>query len=441
MADDRTFRTFLVVWAGQLVSMLGSGLSGFAVAMWVYLETGSATALSVLAVAQALPGVVLAPLAGSVADRHDRRRVMLLADAGGAAGTVILAALFFTGRLELWSLALVALLGGVANAFQDPALRSTVGVLVPRRHFGRAGGLLQLNEALSVVAAPILAGTAVATIGLGGVALVDGATFLVAVGTLSAVRVPPTPGAPAGDAPRRSVRDDTAFAWSYLRARPGLILLLATYAMLNFTFALINPLYPALILPFGSEVVLGAVLSAAGAGMLAGSIAASVWAGPRRKVRFMTLAFATMGVLLALQGMRPSAWLIGGTAFGVLALLPAANTTSQALWLTKVEPAVQGRVFSLRRMIAQIASPLGLALAGPLADRVFEPAMRAGGGLSGSLGRVIGTGPGRGVGLMLMTGGLVQVAVAIAAFAAPRLRNLETEVPDAEAGVSPAPPG
>jgi MFS family permease len=439
MADDRTFRTFLVVWAGQLVSTLGSGLSGFAVAIWVYLETGSATALSILAVAQALPGVVLAPLAGSVADRNDRRRVMLLADAGGAAGTAILAVLFFTGRLELWSLALVAALGGAANTFQDPALRSSLGVLVPTRHFGRAGGLLQLNEAASVVATPVLAGAAVATVGLGGVALVDAATFLVAVGTLAAVRFPPTPHAAGGAGAERKVRADTAMAWEYLRTRPGLLVLLGTYAALNFLFSFTNPLYPALILPFGSEVTLGAVMSAAGAGMLLGSLVASVWAGPRRKVLFMTGAFVAIGVLLALQGLRPSALLIGSTAFLLLALVPAVNATSQSLWLTKVEPAVQGRVFSLRRMIAQVASPLGLAMAGPLADRVFEPAMDDGGSLAGSLGRVIGTGPGRGVGLMLIVTGLVQVAVGIAAFAAPRLRNLERDIPDA--GVSPVPPG
>jgi hypothetical protein len=180
-------------------------------------------------------------------------------------------------------------------------------------------------------------------------------------------------------------------------------------------------------------------MSAAGAGMLLGSLVASVWAGPRRKVLFMAGAFVAIGALLALQGLRPSALLIGSTAFLLLALVPAVNATSQSLWLTKVEPAVQGRVFSLRRMIAQVASPLGLAMAGPLADRVFEPAMDDGGSLAGSLGRVIGTGPGRGVGLMLIVTGLVQVAVGIAAFAAPRLRNLERDIPDA--GVSPVPPG
>ena len=178
-------RSFLIVWAGQLVSLTGTALTSFGLQIHVYLETGSVTRLTLVSLAFVIPTVVFAPTAGTIADRLDRRLVMLTADLVGAMATVSLAIVYVVGDLELWHILIATFIGATANTFQDPAWNASIAVLVPRHQLGRANGLVQLNQGLSVVAAPALAGALVGVWGLGAVLLVDGLTFVVAVVSLA----------------------------------------------------------------------------------------------------------------------------------------------------------------------------------------------------------------------------------------------------------------
>lgn len=424
-----SMRTFLTVWAGQLVSITGTTLTGFGLQVWVYLETGSVTRLAMVSLAFALPSVLLAPIAGALVDRWDRRLTMLGADLLAGMTTLALAALYFTGHLQVWHLYLLIGFGALGNAFQAPAWMAAIPLLVPKRHLGRANGLVQLNEAIGLVAAPAIAGAMLATVGLGAVLLTDVATFVVAVATLIVVRFPPTPR--GEHAATDSIRTDVAAGWRYLRQRTGLLWLLIVYAGVNFVLAFVNTLIIPLIVSFASEAAAGGIFSAAGVGMLAGSLLMSTWGGPgRRRVAWIMGGMAVGGLCVVVTGLRASLALI---AVGTVLLMlgsPVVNTASQVIWQLKVTPEMQGRVFALRRMVAQAAYPLGIVLAGPLADRVFEPLLAPGGGLAGSLGRVIGIGPGRGIGFMFILAGLGTVILAAAGWAHPRVRRLEEEIPD-----------
>lgn len=174
--------------------------------------------------------------------------------------------------------------------------------------------------------------------------------------------------------------------------------------------------------------------------MLVGSLVASAWKGPGQRMRFMLATMSVGGACVVLVGLRPSALWIAMWAAGMMLLVPLINATSQSLWQIKIAPPYQGRVFATRRVIATFASPLALILAGPLADRVFEPLMAAEGGLADTAGRLIGTGPGRGVALMYVLMGLGVVATSLGGFLVRPLRNVETEIPDAIAD-SPEPVG
>jgi len=424
-----SMRTFLTVWAGQLVSITGTSLTGFGLQIWVYLETGSVTRLALVSLAYAIPSVLLYPIAGALVDRWDRRLTMLAADLLAGVSTLVIAGLYFGGHLEIWHLYLLAGVGGLGNSFQTPAWMAAIPLLVPRKHLGRANGLVQANEAIAMVAAPAIAGAMLATVGLGVVLLADVATFLVAVATLAAVRFPPTPK--GEHSATGSLRADVAAGWRYLRDRSGLLWLLATYAGVNFVLTFVNVLLIPLIVSFSSEAAAGGVLSAAGFGMLAGSLVMSTWGGPQRqRIAWIMGGIAIGGLSVIIAGLRPSLLLIIVGSVLLMLGTPVVNATSQVIWQLKVAPEMQGRVFALRRMVSQAMFPLGLVLAGPLADRVFEPLLAARGGLAGSVGRVIGTGSGRGIALMFILAGVGTILMAAVGWLQPRVRHLEEEIPD-----------
>jgi MFS transporter, DHA3 family, macrolide efflux protein len=421
-------RAFFIVWLGQMVSVTGTGLTAFGLAVWVYLETGSVTSLALVTLAAALPATIISPFAGALVDRWDRRTVMLLADLGAGIGTVGIAALYFTGMLEMWHIYLLIGIGSVANSFQSPAWMASVPLLVPKEHLGRANGLIQLNEGLSMVAAPVIAGTLVATLGIGAVLIVDFATFLVGVATLAMVRFPKPEAEP--DTQPGTVIKDAIAGWRYIADRGGLLGMLWIFAAVNFALAFGNVLVVPLVLTFASPAAAGSVLSMAGVGLIVGSVLVSAWGGPKRRVRGLMASIGVAGLGVAAVGLRPSLFLVGASFVLVMAVVPIANTSSQVIWQMKVPPAVQGRVFAIRRMISGAISPIAILLAGPLADGVFEPAMAEGGSLAGAFGPIIGTGTGRGIALMFLITGLLTTAVAILGYLLPKIRNVETDLPD-----------
>jgi hypothetical protein len=240
-----------------------------------------------------------------------------------------------------------------------------------------------------------------------------------------------------GSQGKGSLLREAAVGWQYLRARSGLTALLLLFASINFLVALVNVLYIPLVLSFGSPVTLGAVLTIGGTGMIVGSVAVMSLGVPKRKVPAIMGLIFLGGVVIALTGVRPSAVLIGACGFVMMCVLPILQSTSQTLWQIKVAPDVQGRVFALRRMLAQASLPAAYLVAGPLADGLFEPLLADGGPLAVSLGPWIGAGPGRGIGLMFMLMGSLGCLLAMAGYLYPRIRHLEDELPDMIADTAP----
>lgn len=425
------WRTFLTVWAGQVVSTLGTNLTGFALGVWVYQQTGSATKFALIALVTTLPGMLLAPLAGALVDRWDRRRAMILGDTGAGCATLLLAALLWADQLALWHIYLLLSLGSAFATLQWPAFTAATTQLVPREQLGRASGLTQTGTGVAELLAPVLAGALVGAIGLDGVVWIDVVTFLVAVGTLLVVRIPRPPASAEGAAARGHLLREAVAGWTYIRLRPGLLALLVLLAATNFSMGLMQVLVTPMILSFTNAAVLGRVLSAAGLGMLAGSVVLSVWGGPRRRVTGILVLLFVQGLSLIAGGLRPSALLIAAVGFVFLFAMPILLGANQALWQSKVPPDLQGRVFAMRRLVAWSTLPLAYLVAGPLADRVFEPLLVPGGPLAHSIGRWLGVGEGRGIGLLYIVLGLLVVLTVAVAARFPRLRRLEEELPDA----------
>ncbi|MCP4402060.1 MAG: MFS transporter [bacterium] len=422
--------TFTIVWFGQLVSLVGSGLTSFALGLWVYQRTGSVTQFALIALFTVLPRLALSPLAGVLVDRWDRRWTMIVSDIGAGLSTSVVAALFFTGRLEVWHIYLAAAASSAFGTFQWPAYTASLTLLVPKRHLGRANGMVQFGEAAAEILAPVLAGVLIMTIELWGVILIDFATFFFAVTTLLLVRFPKPKTTMAGKVGKGALFHEATYGWRYITTHSGLLGLLIFFAIANFLQGMLGVLITPLILNFTSADVLGTIVSIAGGGLLTGSLIMSLWGGPERRITGVLNFELLRGLCFLLIGLRPSALLIAFGAFGAHLTIAIISGSNQALWQSKVAPDVQGRVFATQQMIARSASPLAYLLAGPLADKVFEPLLTANGLLAGSIGNIIGVGPGRGIGILFIVMGIMKVMISLGGYLYPPIRLVEDELPD-----------
>ncbi|HMD82026.1 MAG TPA: MFS transporter, partial [Anaerolineales bacterium] len=255
--------------------------------------------------------------------------------------------------------------------------------------------------------------------------------FLFAVGALLLVRIP-QPELSGQHKQSGSVWSDARFGWDYLKARPGLFGLLWYYAMMNFLLNWSGVLTGPMLLSQSSPRTLGIVQMVVGIGMLAGGILSSVWRGPKHRIPSVIgfIGLALLGMIVA--GLRPSPFVVGIGFFWLMLFIPLASSSSQAVFQSKVAPDVQGRVFAIRSMISRSVMPIAYLSAGPLADRVFGPLMDTGGAWANTfLGTLLDAGPGRGIGLMFVLSAVIAIAISVLAYANPRIRNLENELPDA----------
>ncbi len=424
-------RVFLLVWFGQLVSLIGSGLTSFALGVWVYQRTGSVTQFSLILLFALLPSILISPVAGAIVDRCNRRWCMILSDSGAALTTVAIALLLATGSLQIWHLYIAVSLSSVCKAFQLPAYTASTSLLVPKEDLPRASGMVQSAQACAQLISPLLAGVLLGIVQLPGVILIDFATFLFGVTTLSLVRFPDSKTSAVPKEGTTSFWQEVTYGWTYIAIRPGLLMLLILFAVDNFVFGMVEVLLTPLVLTFASVTVLGTIQSIGGAGMLLGSLAMSMWGGPRPLIRGV-FAFDFLCHLCILSlGLGTSFALFAVANFIFFFSLPLVNGCCHGILLRKVTPDIQGRVFATIQMISLSCIPLAYVVAGPLSDRIFEPLMAADGFLAASVGQIIGVGPGRGIGLLFITLEVLAMLITFAAYRYPRLRFIEDELPDA----------
>jgi MFS transporter, DHA3 family, macrolide efflux protein len=435
--SGRSMRTFSLIWFGQLISLIGSELTGFALGVWVYLQTGSIVQFALIAFFTALPGTLLLPFAGALIDRWNRRLVLIVSDTGAAISTSILAILFLTKQIEVWHIYVAMTVSSICNSFQWPAFSAAITQLVPKKQLGRANGMLQFAQALAQLIAPVLGGFLVTIIQPAGVIFVDMATFLFGVAATALIRIPDL--ADDEERPAKpSLLREAAAGWRYISARSGLLTLLLLFALSNAVLGFVQVLIPPLVLDFASPAALGRVVSFAGLGMLIGGIVMIAWKGPKAHIKLILIGTFLQGAIFLLSALPPSLIIIAVMGFVILMSMAIIVSSSQTIWQKKVPPKMQGRTFAIRRMIARSTLPLAYLAAGPLVNTLFRPALSEGGALAGSVGKVIGVGPSRGIAFFFIILGILLIGAAIFGFLYPPLRDLEHAIPDAIPDDEPA---
>jgi DHA3 family macrolide efflux protein-like MFS transporter len=438
MKDTRSsMRSFFIIWAGEAISLLGSSLSGFALAVWIFQQSSKATPVVLTVLAGALPRILLSPVAGSLSDRWDRRRLMIWGDAGSALVTLIILLFSAAGWLALWNIILLIFIQSACSVFQGNAFNASIPMLVPKNQLTRANGMIQSSDSIAFLVAPLLAGMLYLVVGLNGILLIDFITFFFAIGALLLVNIPQPQTASEPEQSVNGLRQaavrvwgDFRLGWNFISSRGGLFTLLLYFALVNFLLNMSSVLSGPMVLSRYDPAVLGLVQMVMGVGLLAGSVMVSVLGSAKQRARSIILYLMAASAGLVIAGVGPQAFFPAAGFFVLLFCIPPANANSQAIFQAKTPANILGRVYSVRTVLSSSMLPLAYLLAGPLSDLVFEPWMRAGGPLSASFLNIIGTGPGRGIGLMFILAGLLLFLVSLTAFANPRLRHIESELPD-----------
>jgi MFS family permease len=415
--------------ATQLVSQLGSRVSFFAVGIAVFTQTAHTTPIAVIAFCQTLPWILGAGFAGALVDRHDRRRLLILANVGFVATSGLLLASFASGAFRLWHLYALTLVNASILTVSGPAFQASTAMLVPDARRDRANAIGQMIGPASNAISPAIAGLLYAVIGVTGAIVIDIATFGLAILVLAAVRIPmpakTAEGAAMAGAVWRQAFDGLAYLWR----RPSLMGLCLVVSLASFLMGVLS----VLVLPYPlarthSTLAFGVVLACADAGTIAGAAAMAAWGGTRPRIHTVMPALFVAGLLLAVAGASRTTPELAASFFAFMFMLPFVNTASTSIFQAKVAPDVQGRVFAAIGQIAVLTLPAAYLIAGPLTDRVAEPAVRA--PAWRAVAWLVGGRAGAGMGLLLVIGGLATTALSLAAYALPGLRRLEATLPD-----------
>jgi MFS family permease len=420
--------TYYALIGTQTVSLMGSRISTLAVSIAIFRQTGHATPLALVAFFATAPMVVLGGFAGALSDRFDRRRIMLVANLGYLACASLLLASFASGAFRLWHLYVLSLANAVFLTAETPAFVASVAMLVPDAHRDRANAIGQLTGPAAGVIAPAAAGLLYATIGATGAIALSVATFAIAIAVLAIVRIP-RPTRTAEGALADSVWRQAFDGYRYLWERPVTLGYMGFLAVVNFLGNGAGVLQAPYVLDrTSSAAAMGLVLGALNLGALAGGLFMSVWGGTRPRMHTVILGIAIEGLFLALAGAMRGPVGLGASFFAFMFPIPIANAAAISIFQAKIAPDVQGRVFAASMQVNSLLTPIALLLAGPLADRVFEPARRA--PAWGHVAWLVGRGAGAGMGLMFVLAGLGVTLVSLAIYAVPAIRRIESVLPD-----------
>lgn len=394
-------KRFIIIWTGQLFSILSSNITQFAIVLWISMRTGSAEVLAYATIAGLLPQIVIGPFAGVFVDRWNRRLTMIGADCFVALCSAIMALLFYIDFMELWCVYLLLMLRSVGNAFHSPAMKSSITLLAPESEYTRVAGINQTIQSICMICGPALGALFVVSMDMSWIMMIDVAGAVVASVSLAFVKIP-NPIKEIKSA--QSIISDMRDGLAAILSNRGLSWVMLSEVVVTFFFMPVIALIPLLTLNHfqGTPYQVGLADMLFGGGMFLGGLVLGVWNPKIRRVTMLCLAYLIFGITLIISGLLPSS---GFAIYAVMCVLqgiavPYYTAPLTALLQSNIDESHQGRVFSLFDSISLLPSIFGLLFTGVLADTFGIP-------------------------VIFLIAGLVIVVVAIVAFNIPSAKRLD----------------
>lgn len=417
----KELRTFIILWLTQALSSLGSSMTGFALVIWLYNDSGSALTTALLTVCSYAPYVIVSIFAGAISDKWNKKAVMLVCDSFAALTTVCVLVLLKTGSLEEWHLYILNALNGLMNSVQSPASDVATTLLTPEKHYQKTSAMRYFSNSLVSILTPVLAVAIVFFAGLDAVIAFDLATFAVAFTVLLFfIKIPEVP---QNESSKETLLRSAKSGVSYLGRNKGILCMILFLSAINFIASIYEAALPALILSKGNEAALGAVSSSAGIATLIGSVIATFFPKPKSRSKTicacLLVSMSTENFLLAF-GNNTIAWCIGAV-LGWL-FIPLMSANYDVIFRSTVPKEMLGRVYSVRNTLQFFSIPVGYFLGGFLVDKVFEPFMA--GTKNALLLNIFGTEKGSGAAFLFFVIGIAGVLVCIVFSRIKALREL-----------------
>lgn len=451
--NNKSFGTFLILWVGQFVSSIGSGLTVFGLGVYVFQQTQSATAVSMVTLSAFLPIILLAPVGGVLADRFDRRLMMLLGDGVAIVGLAYLLFLLATSEAALWQICAAVAFSSIFASVTEPAYRASISDLLTEEHFAKASGMVQLAGAAKFLISPVVAGLLLRVVEVETLILLDISTIIVTFLTITAVRrnfgaksvrieqgraassaqtTVPNQNLPQAKKAKRQpglqMVQELREGWQLVVTNRGVLMLTLLLTAVTFYMGFLETLYTPMVLPLSDARTLGIVQSVSATGLLLGSLFIGLFSKSRHYVRMLSVGLLIAGLFFSLIGVSANVWIIAVAGFLFFVAMPFVNTGADVLIRTNIPNEAQGRAWGIIGVVSQLGYVLAYGSAGPLADHVFNPLLEAGGGLTSTVGRLIGTGPGRGIGLLFMVAGVSVIGLGLAVAKMKSVALLEKQV-------------
>ena len=418
------YNKFLIIWFGEFISSIGSGLSSFGLGVYVFQMTGRATDVSIVTLCAFLPSVLLNPVSGVLADRFDRRLMMILGDSLSAIGLVVMLVLIQAGNIAIWQICACVAISSVFVSLLEPAYRATITDMLDEKQFAKAGGMVQLASSAKYLLSPVIAGFLLGVADIRLLLIIDIATLGVTVCSILLVRN--TLGESGKKKSESRFVEEFMEGIKYLVSNKGVLILMILISAVTFYVGNIQTLFTPLILSFSNSEVLGVVESIGATGMLVSSLIIGVFSMGKSYLKVISLGLCAAGVTIALLGTTINTVALSIIAFLFFSTLPFINTSIEVLMRKTIPNETQGRVWGLVSLLSQVGYIIAYAFSGMLADNVFIPLLREDGALAESLGKIIGVGPARGIGLQLILSGISVVILAVIILKVKSVKKLET---------------
>lgn len=422
---DAGFKKFLVIWMGDLISNIGTGMTAFGLGVFVWQLTKSALDVAMVEMAALLPMILFSPAAGVLADRFDRRLLMILGDCVSGLGLIVLLVFMSTGNIQIWQIILCVGFSSAFSSLLDPAYKATLTDLLTEDDYAKASGMVGIASSSKFLISPIIGGLILAFYSIEVIIIIDILTVAITVSTILFVRKSLAVKSQAKK--ELDFFKDLKEGWQIILESKGVMLLIVLVSVLMFYMGIIQVLSKPMILSFTSEKTTGILQTIVACGMMASSIMIGTGVIKRNYVNIMVVSFIVSGITMAGFGATTSIPVIIISGFLFFASLPFATTCIDVLIRKSIDNEKQGRAWGLISLISQVGFVFAYVFAGVLADYVFNPALVEGGVLANTVGKIIGTGETRGVGFLIILSGLGLIITALFVSKSKGIREMEAQ--------------
>ena len=409
MKGNSNLRKFILLWSGELISSIGGGLTSFGLGVYIFQQTGSAASMALVTLLGFLPTLLLSVPAGALADRYDRRLLMMIGDGCSALGIIFILVCMLNGGASLAQICIGVLISAVFSALLEPAFRATITDLLTKEAFSRASGLVSLAGSARYLLSPILAGFLLTVSDVKLLLVIDICTFFLTV--VSAAVVRKSIGKKAAET-KESLLASIREGWRILRSKKGVLLLVLVSSAITLFMGMFQILAEPLVLSFSDAQTLGVAETICASGMLLSGLYLGMRGIKKNFTGVMSVSLMLAGLCMIGFGLFENIYPVCVFGFLFFAMLPFANNCLDYLTRTHIPDAVQGRVWGLIGFLSQMGYVVAYAVSGVAAD---------------ALGKWTALGVGRGSAIVIQIAGGLMAAIAVSILAMRSIRNLESD--------------